>query len=270
MTDTTTQPIWQPSVPVEPEIAPVVLTADQVIAAIRRRYTPEGQVPEWVVIEQVRNQQGFGGRDPIRTFDALMVGLWESRGHPVHGFEVKVSKGDWKRELKAPDKADPLVRHVSYWWIAAPAGVVDPSTLPEGWGLQVTDGKRLRTVREATKREPLPPSWSMVAAIMKRAAEQVTDEAARRAEYERGRKAGRTEAEESHAVRRVADERDRLREVIARFEQASGLDLPTWSAEHAEKLGAAVRTVMGDHGSPMRLIQQARSAAQRFLEETAP
>lgn len=250
-------------------MASVVLTADQVIAAIRLRYCPDGQVPEWVVIEQVRNQQGFGGRDPIRTFDALMVGLWESRGHPIHGFEVKVSKGDWKRELKAPDKADPLVRHVSHWWVAAPVGVVDPATLPDGWGLQVTDGKRLRTVREATKREAMPPSWSMVAAILKRAAEQVTDEAARRAEYERGRKAGRKEAEEGYEFRSVAQERDRLLEVIARFEAASGLDLPTWSAEGADKLGVAVRTVMGDHGSPMRLIHQARSAAERFLEETA-
>jgi len=264
--------IWEPDAPAavaDDEIAPAVLTADQVIAAIRRRYCPEGQVPEWVVIEQVRNQQGFGGRDPIRTFDALMVGLWESRGHPIHGFEVKVSKGDWKRELKAPDKADPLVRHVSYWWVAAPAGVVDPATLPEGWGLQVTDGKRLRTVREATKREAIPPSWSMVAAILKRAAEQVTDEAARRAEFERGRKAGRKEAAESYEFRSVAEERDRLREVIARFESASGLDLPTYSGDSAERLGVAVRMVMGDHDSPMRLIQQARRAAERFLEETA-
>ena len=264
--------IWEsdaPSTTDSDDVAPVVLTADQVIAAIRGRYTPDGQIPEWVVIEQVRNQQGFGGRDPIRTFDALMVGLWESRGHPIHGFEVKVSKGDWKRELKAPDKADPLVRHVSYWWVVAPVGVVDPATLPDGWGLQVTDGKRLRTVREATKREAMPPSWSMVAAILKRAAEQVTDEAARRAEYQRGRKDGRKDAEEGYEFRSVAQERDRLREVVARFEAASGLDLPTYSTESAEKLGAAVRTVMGDHDSPMRLIQQARRAAERFLEETA-
>lgn len=265
--------IWAtdaPAVPdLEPDIAPVVLTAEQVIAAIRARYAPDGQVPEWVVLEQVRNQQGFGGATPIRTFDALLVGLWESRGHPIHGFEVKVSKGDWKRELKAPDKADPLVRHVSYWWIAAPAGVVDPATLPDGWGLQVTDGKRLRTVREATRREAQPPTWSMVAAILKRTAEQVTGDAVRRAEYQRGRKDGREEMEAGYVMSSLRDERDRLRQQIEAFEAASGLSLPEFSPESATRLGAAVRMVLDNHDSPMRLITQARRAAERFLEETA-
>lgn len=245
-----------------------VLTAEQVIAAIRARYAPDGQVPEWVVLEQVRNQQGFGGATPIRTFDALMIGLWESRGHPIHGFEVKVSRGDWKRELKAPDKADPLVRHVSYWWIAAPAGVVDPATLPDGWGLQVTDGKRLRTVREAARREALQPTWSMVAAILKRASEQVTGDAIRRAEYQRGRKDGRDEVEQGYAMSSLRAERDRLRQQIEAFEKASGLRLPTFSAESATTLGAAVRMVLDDHTSPMRLIATARAAAERFLSET--
>lgn len=264
--------IWAPDAPAasDPEpIEPVLLTAEQVIAAIRRRYIPDAQVPEWVLLEQVRNQQGYGGRDPIRTFDALMVGLWESRGHPIHGFEVKVSKGDWKRELKAPDKADPLVRHVSYWWVAAPAGVVDPSTLPDGWGLQVTDGKRLRTVREATKREALPPTWSMVAAILKRAAEQVTGESRLRAEYQRGRKDGRDEVENGYAMEGLRTERDRLQRQIEAFEEASGLHLPTFSAESATKLGAAVRMVLDDRDSPARYIATMRAAAERFLAETA-
>lgn len=263
--------IWQPEASaLDPEpMASVVLTAEQVIAAIRARYTPDGQVPEWVVLEQVRNQQGFGGATPIRTFDALMVGLWESRGHPIHGFEIKVSKGDWKRELKAPDKADPLVRHVSYWWVAAPAGVVDPTTLPDGWGLQVTDGKRLRTVREAAKREALPPTWSMVAAILKRAAEQVTNHAQLRAEYQRGRKAGREEVEQGYEFTSLRDGRDRLQKVIDAFEEASGLSLPTYSSDSATKLGAAVRMVLDNHDSPARHIARMREAAQRFLEETA-
>lgn len=264
--------IWAPDAPSvdEPAIEPVVLTADQVIEAIRRRYIPDAQVPEWVLLEQVRNQQGFGGRDPIRTFDALMIGLWESRGHPIHGFEVKVSKGDWKRELKAPDKADPLVRHVTHWWVAAPSGVVDPSTLPDGWGLQVTDGKRLRTVREATRREAQPPTWSMVAAILKRAAEQVTGEARLRAEYQRGRKDGRDEMENGYVIQGLREERDRLKAQVAAFEAAAGLTFPTFSPERASKLGAAVRMVLDDHDSPARHIARMREAAERFLHETAP
>lgn len=262
--------IWAPDAPLAEEpMESVMLTAEQVIEAIRRRYIPAAQVPEWVLLEQVRNQQGFGGRDPIRTFDALMVGLWESRGHPIHGFEVKVSKGDWKRELKAPDKADPLVRHVTHWWVAAPAGVVDPATIPDGWGLQVTDGKRLRTVREATRREAQPPTWSMVAAILKRAAEQVTGESRLRAEYQRGRKDGRDEAENGYVIQGLRTDNERLERQIAAFEDASGLHLPTFSAESATKLGAAVRMVLDDHDSPARHIATMRAAAKRFLEETA-
>lgn len=253
----------------EPDMEPVVLTAEQVVAALRRRYCPDEGVPEWVLLEQVRNQQGFGGRDPIRTFDALLVGLWESRGHPVHGFEIKVNRGDWRRELKAPDKADPLVRHVTYWWVAAPAGVVDPATLPDGWGLQVTDGKRMRTVREAARREAQPPSWSMVAAILKRAAEQVTGESRLRAEYQRGRKAGRDEVEQGYVIQNLRQEVERLGAQIDAFEKASGLHLPTFSVDSATKLGAAVRMVLDDHDSPARYIARMRDAAERFLTETA-
>lgn len=265
--------IWEPETPPaapNPDTpTPIFLTAEQVIEALRKRYTPDGQVPEWVLLQQVRNQQGFGGRDPIRTFDALMVGLWESRGHPVHGFEVKVSRGDWKRELKDPSKADPLVRHVTHWWVAAPVGVVDPTTLPDGWGLQVVDAKgRVRVVREAEKREAQPPTWSMVAAILKRAAEQVTGEARLRAEYERGRKDGRGEIEQGYAMKGLRDERDRLAKHIAAFEEASGLRLDTFG-DRGAKLGAAVRMVLDDHDSPARHIARMREAAERFLSETA-
>lgn len=247
------------------------MKAEEVIAAIRRRYIPDAQLPEFVLLEQVRNQQGFGYGSgmPVRTFDALMVGLWESRGHPVHGFEVKVSRADWKRELLAPDKADPLVKHVNYWWIAAPAGLVDVESLPDGWGLQVIDGTKVRTAREATRRDAAPPSWSMVAAILKRAAEQVTGESRLRAEYQRGRKDGREEVEQGHVIQDLRQRNDRLESQIKEFETVLGVPFPTFDPARAASLGRAVRMVMDDHDSPARHIARMRDAAERFLSDTA-
>ena len=39
---------------------------------------------------------GFAGGG--RYADAIAMNLWPSRGLAVHGFEIKISRGDWQRE----------------------------------------------------------------------------------------------------------------------------------------------------------------------------
>lgn len=248
------------------------MNATDVIAAIRRRYMPEGQVPEYVLIEQVRNQQGFGYAKgmPVRTFDALMVGLWESRGHPVHGFEVKVSRADWRRELVAPDKADPLVRHVHFWWVAAPKGIVDPLTLPLGWGLQEVDANgRAKTVAEALRREAEPPSWTMLAAILKRAAEQVTPHADLSREYRRGYDIGLAKGLETATERVERAERGEQHalSVIRDFEVAAGVSI-RWSTDRARTTGLALRMSLADPNGPVERLVRIREQMERFLRDT--
>lgn len=121
-----------------------------------------GNGPRYVIAEHVRNQCGFGGywgTGPLRTADALVVDLWPSSGHLVHGFEIKVSRSDWLTELKDPDKAEAFKPYCDHWWLAVPDAAIVRDDLPAGWGLLVVgrDGKlRIRTRAPRLERQPMP------------------------------------------------------------------------------------------------------------------
>ena len=73
-------------------------TESEMLDLLERHYarTGNGGSGEYAFLRQVRNAAGF---DAKRTFDAVVVGLWPSRGHDIHVIEVKVSRSDWQREL---------------------------------------------------------------------------------------------------------------------------------------------------------------------------
>lgn len=130
-----------------------------------------GNGPRYVVAEHVRNQCGFGGywgTGPLRTADALVIDLWPSSGHLVHGFEVKVSRCDWLTELKDPEKAEAFKPYCDHWWLAVPDASIIRGDLPDGWGLVVV-GKNgaLRVRKRAPKAERRDMPFEMTAAWMR-------------------------------------------------------------------------------------------------------
>ena len=108
--------------PRRPESRPPCTEA-AVTTLLRDRHanTGNGGAGEWAFMAQVRNAAGFNA---TRTLDALALHLWPSRGLVLHGFEIKVSRSDWLREVKDPAKAEDACRLVEYFWIVAPKGVV--------------------------------------------------------------------------------------------------------------------------------------------------
>lgn len=97
---------------------------------------------EWALLFEVAPRTGGG----TRYADAIAVNLWKSRGYAVHGFEIKVSRADWLRELKQPEKAEEIFGHCDHFWVVAAPNVVKPDELPAGWGLMepvVTQTKRV-------------------------------------------------------------------------------------------------------------------------------
>ena len=127
------------------------MTEGQVFEALRARYA----APAWALLPQVADRTGAYAS---RAADALAVGLWPSRGLDVIGFEIKVSRSDWLRELRQPAKAEPMVAICDTWWIAAgESGLVKSEELPGGWGLlEVTATGKLRTVTVAARRPTHP------------------------------------------------------------------------------------------------------------------
>lgn len=111
------------------------------IELLRERYTRNaGNGPEYAFMRGVRNAAGFNA---TREFDAVAIALWPSRHLEVTIFEVKVSRSDWVREMKANpsggtdhyDKAGSACTIADRFTIVAPHGIVRGGELPENWGL---------------------------------------------------------------------------------------------------------------------------------------
>lgn len=196
-----------------------------IYAALRERYC----APEHALFFEVANGTGSNIR---RYADALAMNLFPSRGLTLSGFEVKVSRHDWQRELKSPHKVEEGVfKYCDHWWIVAPAGIVEKTDLPPTWGLLELQEKRgLRQVVAAPRLKPIEMSRHFIAAILRRAS--VADESLVRQAV---RKA--SESREADFERRV-DERvkqrtrmleDKLR-AIEGIERRLGMSLTDWQA----------------------------------------
>lgn len=195
--------------------------------------------PGWVFLRQVRSRTGYQGA--IRTADGLAISLYPSRGLGAEGFEIKVSRQDWVKELREPQKAEEIAQHCRCWWLVTPEGVVEPGELPPTWGhMLVREGRRpLRAVREAPVRKVPPPSWDFVCAIFRNAGK--IDEEALKREYHKGVEEGQ---ERERSVIKTDSDRQ-LRDLqfrVERFEQASGVSIGNdWTGHD---IGEAVREVL--------------------------
>jgi hypothetical protein len=127
--------------------------------AVERRHSDD------LVIPECKNGPTQSGSH--RRFDAwVLVRTWS----PITtiGYEVKVSRSDWRRDEKLADYQG--LCHLLY--IVAPKGVVPVEEVPEGVGLleAVGDGTRLVTRRKASRREIELPAKLMVYILMARVA----------------------------------------------------------------------------------------------------
>jgi hypothetical protein len=223
--------------PADKASSPIKMTAPQVVAAIRKAYPTNA----WAVLEQVGNSVGFKCG---RWADVLAISLWPSRGLEVLGFEVKVSRSDWKAELAQPEKADAIQRYCDRWWIAAPAGVVPKEELPPNWGLMEVTGNKLKIRKQAPRLTPCEWDKGFIAAVLRRksdadarmiadaisAASILTDESV-------VIKMDEAKCAADMAERDLND----YRESVAEFEKASGVTISRW---RGGRIGRAVQYVL--------------------------
>lgn len=149
--------------PLQPE-AKVLWTAKALLEKLRAKYDPRS----WAFFANVPNGTGYSQK---RTADAVAMSLWPSEGLALHGFELKVSRGDWLRELKQPDKAAEVKRYCDYWWLVASShDVVKNDAMPAGWGLMVVQHGKLIVEVEAPKLEAAALDRTFVAALVRKVA----------------------------------------------------------------------------------------------------
>ena len=130
------------------------------MVAMRERYCQ----PEFAFFEEV----GDSGSSSRVSADGVAINMWYSRGYAITGFEVKASRSDWLRELKQPEKSEPILSKCDFWYLVAPDDVYQIDEVPITWGiLSFKDGK-LRERRKAPKLEPKPIARAFVAQMFRR------------------------------------------------------------------------------------------------------
>lgn len=195
---------------------------------------------EWFFLHNVRNAAGFNAS---RTADAVAMNLWPSRGLELHGFEVKVTRGDWLKELANPAKAEAVFGYCDRWWLVAAArDVVLPAELPPTWGLLVPRGGGLVAEVEAPKLAATPLDRSIIAAMLKRARTGMVSEASIDARLQQAEKRGaeRCRSEKERAKGELAE----FKESVRAFTSASGIQINAWNGP---QLGRALQFVL-NHG----------------------
>jgi hypothetical protein len=197
--------------------------------------------PEWAIFFEVANGLGLSDR---RYADAIAMSLFPSRGLDVNGFEVKTDRGDWLRELKAPQKADAIASYCDFWWLVTSNDKIAPKDeVPKTWGLLVLKDGDLRQVKRAERMKPKKIDRAFMGAMFRRAHQwtetQLKNDERVRAARAEGEKAGREK--HTYDIQNNQKELVRLRERVAEFQKASGLNIDTYQAE---SIGEAVQAFM--------------------------
>lgn len=208
----------------------------EVKAALFSRYSGDA----WALFWEVPNGTGM---NKCRSADAIAMSLWPSRGLLLHGHEIKVSRADWLKELKQPEKAESICRFCDHWWVVAgDKSIVKDGELPPTWGLIVLNGKGLVIKQQAPALSPQPIDRSFLAGLLRAASKTAAkddDEVIREARH-RGYQEGQAEAARSDGEwRKKAGE---LSKAIDEFEAASGVRISQYR-DNAE-IGQKVKAVM--------------------------
>jgi hypothetical protein len=226
--------------------------------------------PAHIMLRNVRSQTGYGKND--RYADALVLSVHPSRGLWLAGIEVKVQRSDWIKELKSLEKSAEIQRFCDYWWIATTPGIVQPSELPQTWGLLEVKGHSCHVVHEAPKLARAPLDLAFVCSLLRNRAD-IEEDLLKQARNEgRDALAGldleqmRMELVQAQlAESQAKHELESIKLAVARFQAASGVHIGNpWNAE---EIGKTVGIVQQLRGNGLAQIFRDLLAVNRLLND---
>lgn len=241
-------------------------TATSIRALLRKRY----QHPEWALMFEVANGTGHHGKSYA---DAVAMNLYPSRGLSILGFEIKVSKQDFMREIEKPDKSVPVQQFCDQWWLVAPAKAVDESLLPKAWGWLRADDDRLVQVKAAPDLEAKSLSRPFIAALVRRqnAADASEVDKLVRDQVEMHRKNDREHIE--RAIKNRTQQAEEAIQTLAKLKERIGTD--RWDYLDADEIAQAVKFVrksgvLGSFSGVESVRNSLRAALKSIDEAMAP
>lgn len=241
------------------------VTSSMVKAAIRLAFA----APAYQTFFEVSNQTGYN----ITTYaDAVSVGIWPSTGHEIHGFEVKVSRGDFLNEMKNPGKSMPIFKHCHRWSLVCPAGMVKADELPLNWGLYSFNDGKVRQTKKAPLLTPEPMTPGFVASLVRRAGElddQIVNQAVSKARME---EKTRFEKSIEHEIHRRAGSHNERAQTALKFmeslEKALGSRIYSFQIEEYAPLIAMMSKAGLDKSwnGPSQIAKQLEASAKQIRD----
>lgn len=231
------------------------MTAAEVVALLRaRRY----ESPEWFTLEQVQPSKGVS-----RFIDLLCVNIWSTRGFPIDGVEIKVSRADWTKERRDPAKAEACIAAVEAYWLAAPEGVATLDEIPGPWGFFEIKAGKVFVRKEPARVKRGPLAIAEVAAILQRVIstwkgpEEFEAELQRRATIARDSSVGRQQA--------LDQARARIRELEAELRAVDAVAGTGW--RHDGELMERTKRIREalDAAAAGGVMKDARNAVERAM-----
>ncbi len=207
---------------------------EQIVA---NRLSSRYQSSAYAFLKRVRNQTGYS-KASVRTADALAMSLWPSRGIHLEGFEIKIARSDWLKELSEPLKADEIGQFCNYWWIVVhDAKIVNLSEVPQNWGLIVAGKSGNKVIKDAPFISAKAPDAQLLAGIMRNVCENFVHRDDIHLTIETQKK--RWEENGNYELKTMREDMKRLEA----FKEASGID-PLDGYNKEKKIGAAVRLIL--------------------------
>ena len=128
------------------------------------------------------------GAASTRWADAVAMHLWPSKNYLVEGFEIKVSRADWLKELKDQNKCEAVKQYCDKWWLVAPADIVDENEIPADWGWLKATEKSLRIGKQAPLLKHVDIDRGFMASFTRKINEKYNDYDFKSAFYDKARK----------------------------------------------------------------------------------
>lgn len=140
----------------------------QIKAVLKLRHSSHR---EWIYFDECPVGTGYQGS---RWIDGYAIAVWPSMGNKRIAYEIKISRSDFRNEIKKPWKRRPGMFFSNEFYFVAPKGLLTKEEIPLDCGLMEWEAKpdnendRLVTVLQAPYRESIRPNWNFVAALLRK------------------------------------------------------------------------------------------------------
>jgi hypothetical protein len=121
--------------------------------------------PEFAIVFEIGDSTGLRVK---RHADVVVMNCFPSRGLTLHGIEIKISREDLKREIREPEKAEPVAAYCDTWSIAVPKSLnITGLEVPTNWGIYEAEPDKITLIRNPTRLEPKPVDRNFLAALLR-------------------------------------------------------------------------------------------------------